>query len=45
MSIIACFIKREWNQSYTLRGVSRLLHLPKKAKKCICIIILFFYTK
>ncbi|WP_197228951.1 helix-turn-helix domain-containing protein, partial [Bacillus thuringiensis] len=26
LSIITFFIKREWNQSYTLRGVSRLLH-------------------
>ncbi|ANS48317.1 hypothetical protein BT246_29550 [Bacillus thuringiensis] len=26
LSIIASFIKREWNASYTLRGVSRLLH-------------------
>lgn len=26
LSIIVSFIKREWNVSYTLRGVSRLLH-------------------
>lgn len=26
LAIIASFIKKEWNQTYTLRGVSRLLH-------------------
>ncbi len=26
LKIIAALIKREWNQTYTLRGVSRLLH-------------------
>ncbi|PGS68368.1 hypothetical protein COC69_26850 [Bacillus cereus] len=26
LAIIASFMKREWNVSYTLRGVSRLLH-------------------
>lgn len=26
LAIIASFIEKEWNQTYTLRGVSRLLH-------------------
>jgi len=26
LKIISSFIEKEWNQTYTLRGVSRLLH-------------------